>query len=291
MKQSIEFYSDSHLLKGTLYTPNDVNPESPLPLILLCHGFAGVKELLLPNFAERFAKNGFAAVTFDYRGFGESEGTRSRIIPQEQISDIRNALTYLETRPEINEKRMGVWGTSLGGAHSLVAAATDTRIKSVAVQITFGDGMRNNTGHMDAPAIEKLNASLNKAWNAEVTKNKVMGLPLKRVLSDEQSKQFYVDYAEDFPEALGVKVPFTTTRYINEYSPESYFSTLTAPTLVIGATNDIVNKPSESEEIFNKLQVDEKKLIMQDATHYDIYVGNNFESVSTAQLEWFQKYL
>jgi alpha/beta superfamily hydrolase len=42
--------------------------------VLLCRGFAGIKELLLPAHAERFQKAGVAALTFDYRGFGGSEG-------------------------------------------------------------------------------------------------------------------------------------------------------------------------------------------------------------------------
>lgn len=44
------------------------------PLILLCHGFCGIRNVLLPSFANAFTEAGFATITFDYRGFGESEG-------------------------------------------------------------------------------------------------------------------------------------------------------------------------------------------------------------------------
>ncbi len=47
--------------------------QAKVPAIILCHGFCGIQELLLPAFAEAFVNAGFAAVTFDYRGFGASE--------------------------------------------------------------------------------------------------------------------------------------------------------------------------------------------------------------------------
>lgn len=40
--------------------------ESKLPLIILCHGFCGVRSLFLPAYAEAFVRAGFAALTFDY---------------------------------------------------------------------------------------------------------------------------------------------------------------------------------------------------------------------------------
>ena len=50
------------------------------PLILLCHGFCGIRNVLLPSFANAFTEAGFATITFDYRGFGESEGERGRLV-------------------------------------------------------------------------------------------------------------------------------------------------------------------------------------------------------------------
>src|SRR5476649_2255555 len=83
------------------------------PVILLCHGFFGIQDLLLPDFARQFAEAGYTAVTFDYRGFGDSEGEAGRIVPDQQISDIIAVLAWCKDRADIDARRIALWGTSL----------------------------------------------------------------------------------------------------------------------------------------------------------------------------------
>ncbi|HAO2691665.1 TPA: alpha/beta fold hydrolase, partial [Escherichia coli] len=66
------------------------------PLILLCHGFCGIRNVLLPSFANAFTEAGFATITFDYRGFGESEGERGRLVPAMQTEDIISVINWAE---------------------------------------------------------------------------------------------------------------------------------------------------------------------------------------------------
>jgi alpha-beta hydrolase superfamily lysophospholipase len=60
-----------------------------------------------------FSDRGYAVLTIDYRGFGESEGSHWHLDPKEQVADVRNALTYLAQREEVEETRLGLYGTSL----------------------------------------------------------------------------------------------------------------------------------------------------------------------------------
>jgi len=87
-EKKVQFYSDGLRLAGVLFLPEDPGPH---PGVVLCHGFTGIKEFILPEYACRFAAAGYAALTFDYRGFGESEGPRWRLIPWEQVTDIRQS--------------------------------------------------------------------------------------------------------------------------------------------------------------------------------------------------------
>ena len=291
MIKELEFYSEGYKLKGNFYLPEGYSGEKKIPTIILCHGFAGVKELLLPNFASKFIEEGYAAFIFDYRGFGESDGTEGQVIPEEQVRDIRNAITFIRSQDEVDCNRIGLWGTSLGGANALITSAVDDRIKALCVQITFGDGERNNTSDLSKEEKEKRRAALNKSLLAATTKNKVMKLPLKKILSDLQSKKFFEDYNPLFPEALKIKIPFVTTKYIDEWKPENYLHRIDIPVLVVGATNDMVNNPEESKEIFNKLSTKKKKLFMIDSTHYDIYMGEDLDRVSQEQLKWYEENL
>lgn len=57
---------------------------------------------------------------FDYRGFGESDGERGRLVPAMQTEDIISVINWAEKQECIDNQRIGLWGTSLGGGMSSV---------------------------------------------------------------------------------------------------------------------------------------------------------------------------
>ena len=101
-------------LRGWLFQPE---VDAALhPAISMAHGYAGVKEHGLERFARAFAEAGFVVLLHDHRNFGSSDGAlRHDIDPWRQIADWRRAISFLESRPEIDPSRIGVWGTSYAG--------------------------------------------------------------------------------------------------------------------------------------------------------------------------------
>ena len=95
---------------------------------------------MLEDYAQVFAEAGYVSLIFDYRGFGNSDRAKWRLIPLEQIHDIRNAITWLEAQPEVDPQKLGLWGTSFGGAHAPYVAAIDARVKAAVGQVGFEDG-------------------------------------------------------------------------------------------------------------------------------------------------------
>jgi hypothetical protein len=62
----------------------------------------------------------------DHRTFGVSAGEpRQDVDPWRQIADWRRAISYLESRPEVDASRIGLWGTSYAGAGRNILAALD----------------------------------------------------------------------------------------------------------------------------------------------------------------------
>jgi hypothetical protein len=49
--------------------------------IVLCHGYTGVRNLYLPDIARVLTDAGYAVLTFDYKGWGDSEGPLNRLAP------------------------------------------------------------------------------------------------------------------------------------------------------------------------------------------------------------------
>ena len=110
----------------------------------MTHGFSAVKEMYLDRYADVFANAGMAAVVFDNRSFGSSDGEpRQEIDPWAQVRDYRHAITYASTRPEVDSERIGIWGSSYSGAHVLVVGAVDRRVKCVVSQVPLVSGHAN----------------------------------------------------------------------------------------------------------------------------------------------------
>lgn len=137
VRQKVTFVSDDVRLSGYLCMPNDIPQGSTVPCVILGHGFSGTQDRLWGS-AERFAQEGMAALTFDYRNFGESGGEPRQVARvKEQLRDFKNAIAFARTQPGIDPKRIGLWGSSLGGGHVITLAAEDPTIAAVVAQVPF----------------------------------------------------------------------------------------------------------------------------------------------------------
>lgn len=137
-----EFYSDGIRLEGLLQLPDGPPPQLHLPVVLLCSGFQGLKELIPAKLWGAFTAAGYACFAFDYRGFGTSDGERGRILPREQVEDVRNAITLLQQQPELDPERIGLLGWGLGGGIVVQAGAEDPQVRAVACLNGVGDAGR-----------------------------------------------------------------------------------------------------------------------------------------------------
>lgn len=93
----ISFPSDSQTCAGWFY-PADV--EGPAPCIVMAHGLAAVKEMRLDAYAERFSAAGYHVLVFEYRHFGESEGSPRQLLDiGKQHADWTAAVDYAGPDP------------------------------------------------------------------------------------------------------------------------------------------------------------------------------------------------
>src|SRR5438132_13269808 len=99
-RTDVAFKTDDITLKGWFYKPFR---HEPLPCIIMTHGFSALKEHYLDKFASNFAKVGMCVLVYDNRNFGESEGKpRLEVDPIAQIHDMRNAITYVQQRKDVD---------------------------------------------------------------------------------------------------------------------------------------------------------------------------------------------
>ncbi len=117
------------------------------PLIILCHGFCGIRNVL-SLLCECLHRSRIRNDYFDYRGFGESDGERGRLVPAMQTEDIISVINWAEKQECIDNQRIGLWGTSLGGACLQCSCAGPTR-KMYCQPAGFADGDVLVTGEMN----------------------------------------------------------------------------------------------------------------------------------------------
>ncbi len=142
MNREVQFSSEGHRVSGVLVVPQQV-PGRVLPALVLCPDLALVQSVGLPVLAERLADAGYATLRIDYRGWGASAGEpRGQIDPSQQVEDVRSALSWLASQPEVDSDRLALWGAGLGGGVALEVAALDQRVRGAVAVCPLGDGAR-----------------------------------------------------------------------------------------------------------------------------------------------------
>lgn len=113
--------------------------------MILAHGLGGIKEMGLDRFASKFTELGIICVVFDYRHFGASGGEPRQLLDINlQLEDWDAALNYTSKLEDVDNSRIGIFGTSFGGGHVISVAAKDKRVKAVISQCPFTSGLHSS---------------------------------------------------------------------------------------------------------------------------------------------------
>lgn len=142
--EPVRFYSDGLQLAGTLYLPaaGPAGQDGLVPAVVLCAGWVGGRYHRAAAFAAGFTCRGIALLSFEYRGWGESEGDRTKLWPGEQVTDVRAAVSYLRQRPDIDGDRIALFGKEHGSAVAAQATADDPAVKALICMFPVGDCAR-----------------------------------------------------------------------------------------------------------------------------------------------------
>ena len=130
----VMFESGGERLVGDLYLPDAYQAGDKLPTVLVTGAWTTVKEQMPARYAAELADRGYAALTFDFRGWGQSEGEpRSLEDPERKTQDIVAAAEFLSTRPEVDADRIAGLGICASSGYMTDAAARSPHIRSLAL--------------------------------------------------------------------------------------------------------------------------------------------------------------
>ena len=293
----VSYYSDGLKISGYLYTPRDWDSGNPDgPAIVTLAGYTGMKDIYGLDVPRRLHDEGYFVLAIDNRGFGKSEGERGRQRPLEQAQDTYDALTYLETVSGVDPDRLGLYGTSAGGATAIWAAAFDERIKVVVTSVGVSDGERTFRLARRPHEWAALQKEVSEAARRRVTTGEPTHCPVTHLMvtdphTDSVFSQF--DYKEhdlfvpDFDlESAEAMWRFKPEWVAHQISPRA--------TLVIRAEDDMLVPVEESLELYRALREPKKLVTLPKAQHYDSYFFVNPEIAEIsmqATLDWYEEHL
>jgi uncharacterized protein len=140
MREDVRFASGGEECAAWLWPPAD--SDAPAPCVVLGHGFGALKEARLDAYAERFSAAGYAALAFDYRHFGGSDGEPRQLVDiARQRADWQAAVGFTRGLEGVDSDRIAVWGSSLAGGHVIHTAAVDDRVAAAIAQVPHTDGI------------------------------------------------------------------------------------------------------------------------------------------------------
>lgn len=286
MREDIDFYTlDGTRLSAYLYRPKST--KGPFPAVVLSHGYGAVKEMALGQYAEAFCQAGFACLLYDHRNTGASEGTpRGEIDPWQQVSDMKDAITFLCARDEIDPERVGLWGTSFSGGHCLVVAATDRRVRCVVSVVPTISGRQNTQRARSSADYRKLLEDVNAERILRHQGEKPRMIPISQVGDESYEWSKVAGAGTTYVNActflsLGLRDSYEPGHYIGAISP--------TPLMMIVAENDTKCLTDVQLEAYSRAH-EPKTLRLIPGGHYHPYT-TQLESVSTASRDWLVSWL
>lgn len=287
-REDVSFYSEGCRLSGHVYSPDGGTESERKPAIVLAHGFTGVKELILPEYAERFAAAGWTALTFDYRGFGTSEGQRGRLLAPDQVEDIRNAVTYACTRSDVDPDRIGLWGTSYGCGLAVYVAAVDERVKAVVAQLGIADGRTSMTRNLKTQQVEALRVAVEQDRKQRVLTGRGIYMDPFAIIPDPEMKAVFEQHFSEMPQ-LKTEIILQFVEAHMEFSPISVVDRIAPRALMfIAAEHDSICPSDELMRMYGRAGDPKKFVLVEGLTHFQCYEGEGLERTSSEAVGWFQ---
>lgn len=294
VRYDVAFMSADASCAAWLYRPDGV--ENP-PIVVLAHGFAAFRELRLDAYAARFAQAGYAALVFDYRHWGASEGQPRRILDiAKQQADWRAAIAYARSLDNVDTTRVVAWGSSFGGGHVLTLAARDHDLAAAIVQVPHVSGPASTFTQSPKLVARLIVAGLRDqvgAWLGRPPhRTAAIGYPgdfammtsagaaelVERMAGDKREELLAEN---DVAARIALRIPF--------YSPGRRGANIAAPTLVQLAERDDVTPYRKAQRIVARIPKGEVR--SYDITHFEPYLDPHFEQIITDQINFLDRHV
>jgi dipeptidyl aminopeptidase/acylaminoacyl peptidase len=286
MSEPVRFLSDGLWLSGLLHLPPGLKPGERRPALVVMHGFGGSNQGASGVWAARaLTEWGYVCLQFTFRGCGESEGERGRVICLEQAADASNAIGYMQSRPEVDPQRIGLFGFSLGAAVAIHTAGVDSRAAAVISQGGWGNGERKFRLQHVGPDWDRFMKCLTDGIRMRETTGKSLMVPRYDIVPIPPRLR---DYLAKDPSSI-MEFPAETPLSMYLFQPEEMIGRISPrPVLLLHGAGDSVTPAGESIELFKRAKTPVELHLVDGADHF-MFAENNQRLVTLVH-DWLDRF-
>jgi len=291
--ESVSFYSEGVRLEGNVFRPDATAFPGPRPIVVLCHGYTGTRDLYLPDAARALAAVGYVGVTFDYKGWGTSDGPTRRLDPYGRVADTQAAITFATLLPGVDASRVALFGWSFGGATVIWTGAHDRRVKCVISAVGVGDGpvwMRSVRSDAEWLALMRV-ADEDRVARLKSGKSR-MSARADILWLDDESKRISAAGRANTTAGSATEIP---AEFIDEtlaFRPQWIVDRLApTPLLLITTDNDLVVPQAESEQLYAAAKEPKRLAVLKGFGHYAVYSGEAFRQAMDETITWLDQHM
>ena len=290
-KTEVEFPSQGDICRAWLFRPADTDHP---PVVVMAHGLGAIREMRLEAYAERFCAEGYAALVFDYRHFGASDGQPRQLLDiRRQLEDWAAALDFVRGRSDLDGQRLVLWGTSFSGGHVLATAANDQNITAVISQCPFTNGFASALA-MDIRTsltvgglgfLDRIGSRLGRPPILVNTAGPPGSAALMTAPDAEPGYLALVPAGTGFVNLVAARAALDIPRYF----PGRRTPRISCPVLFCVCEQDSVAPAKATLRHAGKTP--QKEIKTYPEGHFDIYVGEAFQRVIADQIDFLKRHL
>jgi fermentation-respiration switch protein FrsA (DUF1100 family) len=287
------YFSEGAVVAADLYTPDTMIEGKKYPAIGICQGFTGIRSTpMMEGLGNALNEAGYVAITFDYRGWGDSGGERGRLAPLEQVDDIRNTITFLETLKFVDADRIGLVGISYGCLTAPHAAAVDTRVKAVLGCLGVATGYSAVTNVRTPAEMSVWEEKVADARRRRVLFNEVdRTVRVLDVFLDEQSVA-KLPLIWDATPLWRNPMGFDSIGRVMDHRPIDFVHRIAPRALgLLCAANDTCADPESLREMFEAAREPKRWIGIDRIGHFDLYAGDGFSRFKREIIGFFDEFL
>jgi pimeloyl-ACP methyl ester carboxylesterase len=286
--EEVRFHSFGSALAGTLRLPDGASADAPVPGIVQGPGWLGLRDAkLYAPYHEALLAAGMAILVFDYRGFGDSAGDATYLDPMAQVADWRNAITWLQTRPEISPGRIGVFGSGgTGGGHAIAVAGLDDRVLATVAQVPIADGRdwlhRMRREHEWVEFLERIRQDRER----RVTSGTGELVPPRDGIMVPTPERRATTIKSDVDDRIPARVALASAEAIFAYRPIDLVDRV-APraTMIICVENDATTPEDHAYALYERAGGPKRLVVQTGTSHYAAYAQYR-DDVNPLIVEW-----